>query len=75
MFNYDFIFNVKICDAELHTMYCDLEKTFSPLHFYFFLDLVMHSFDSLSLTGAQSMYPTLIMLLSSLEAKKYASCD
>lgn len=42
MFNCDFISNVKLCDAKLHTMYYDLEKMFSPLHFYFFLDLVMH---------------------------------
>jgi hypothetical protein len=51
MLNCDFISNVKLCDMELHTMYYDLVKTFSPPHFYFFLDLVMHNFDSLCLIG------------------------
>lgn len=63
MFNCDFISNVKFCDVKLHTMYYDLEKTFSPPHFYFFLDLVMHI----------ACIPH--MLFSSLEAKKYASHD
>jgi hypothetical protein len=66
MFNCDFISNVKFCDMELHIMYYDIKKMFSPPHFYFFLDLVMHNFDSLCLIGGQSMYPTLIMFFFSL---------
>jgi len=39
MFICDFISTMKICEMDLHTMYCDLEKRFPPPHFFFSLML------------------------------------
>jgi hypothetical protein len=71
----DFISTVKICEVDLHSMYYDLEKRSSPPHLHFFLTLSCTCLIRYVSPSGQSLYPVLIILLSSLEAKKYASCD
>jgi hypothetical protein len=49
-FTYDFIFALKLVKANLFNMYCDIEKNYSPHHFFLLVELIEHISDVVCLT-------------------------
>ncbi len=56
----DFIFALKFKEEDLFTMYCDIEKNYSPQHFSLLVELIEHISDVVCLTWWKSLLLKLI---------------